>query len=383
MRSIPSTKPHWIVSTHHRMRAGSFAYAFLFCGLYLQGGTCPAWAWGLLALQFLAYPHLAYGRALLAGDSRKAELNNLLWDSAFLGAWCAALGFPLWISFTLFISSAINSVISSGRRGLLHSVATFLAGAAAGLGAFGLRAAHQDPRVDWMCVLGLMGYLVGIGLIAYRRNTTLSSVRMKLKASEQAMSQANEGLQRQLAEIHVLKEQLHDQANRDSLTGLFNRRYLQATLERELARCRRNGTPMTLMMLDIDHFKSINDRYGHVAGDEVLRQMGEVLKNGARQEDVPCRFGGEEFVLLLPDMPLEVAFARAEILRATFAEVSVPSPRGEVRTTVSIGVATFPRNGNTVDELTHSADLALYAAKRHGRNGVRAYRTDFGAIEPS
>ncbi len=376
-------KPHWIVSTHHRMRTGSFAYAFLFCGVYLQGGAYPAWVWALLVLQFLVYPHLVYWRALWSRDSRKTELNNLLWDNVFLGVWCAGLGFPLWISFTLFTASAINSVISSGRHGLLGATATFLTGAALGLAACGFQSAYASPWVDVMCVLGLSGYLIGIGLIAYRRNMMLSSVRIQLKASEAAMSQANDGLQRQLAEIHVLKEQLHEQANRDPLTGLFNRRYLQATLERELARCRRNGTPLTLMMLDIDHFKSINDRYGHVAGDEVLRRMGEVLMAGARQEDVACRFGGEEFVLLLPAMPTEAAFARAEALRSQFAALSVPSPRGEVRTTVSIGVATFPRNGSTMDELTHSADLALYAAKRNGRNGVRAYRTDFGAVGPT
>lgn len=374
MRSTEPMKPHWIVGTYHRMRTGSFAYAFLFCALYLQGGAYPVWAWGLLVLQFLVYPHLVYWRALKARDPRKAELNNLLLDNALLGAWCTALGFPLWISFTLLISAAINSVINSGHKALLRSIAAFLLGTTLGLAVFGWHDAEQNPWVDLMCAIGLTGYLMGIGQIAYRRNLALSAARKKLKASEWAMSQANEDLQRQLAEINVLKEQLHEQANRDPLTGLFNRRYLQSTLERELARCLRTATPLTLMMLDIDHFKSINDRYGHVVGDDVLRQMGQVLMHGARTEDVPCRFGGEEFVLLLPNMPTEIALARAEQLRASFAAVSIQSPQGDVLTTVSIGVATFPAHGNTVDELTHAADLALYAVKRSGRNGVRAYQ---------
>jgi diguanylate cyclase (GGDEF)-like protein len=127
------------------------------------------------------------------------------------------------------------------------------------------------------------------------------------------------------------------------------------------------------MIIDIDHFKSINDQFGHNAGDEVLRQLGSVLHEGARQEDVPCRYGGEEFVVLFPNMSTDTAVKRGEQLRAAFEKTVVASAHGDVRTTISIGVSSFPAQGASMDELTHCADLALYTAKRNGRNGVLAY----------
>jgi diguanylate cyclase (GGDEF)-like protein len=177
-----------------------------------------------------------------------------------------------------------------------------------------------------------------------------------------------------LLEIEQLQQQLQDQANRDPLTGLFNRRYLGATLKREQARCQREGLPMAVVMLDIDHFKAINDTHGHQAGDEVLRRLSALLVAQSRQEDVPCRIGGEEFLLLLPGMAAPQAMERAERIRQAFAtsDDAAATPLAP-QTTVSIGVALFPDHGSTMDALMHSADTALYAVKRAGRNGVRLH----------
>jgi diguanylate cyclase len=374
MTTPSQPKPHWIVPTYHRMRAASFLYAFLFCALYASDSPRPPALWALLVLQFLVYPHLVYWRALRAAHPQKAELSNLLLDMALWGLWAAAAGYPPWITFTLFIPSAINNAISLGHRGLVRAVLAFAIGTAAGLAIFGFHVGPpESPWVALMCTLGLTGYLMGVGQIAYRRTLTLRRVREELRRSEAALQSANDHLRHQLAEIEALQQQLRDQANRDALTGLFNRRYLVATLERELARCRREGQPMALLMLDVDHFKAINDHHGHRAGDETLRRMGQLLASSTRKEDIPCRYGGEEFVLLMPGMSATAALERAEALCAAFSEVVVPSPGGEIRTTVSIGVAVFPEHGDDLDALTHHADQALYWVKRHGRNATRLY----------
>lgn len=374
MRFSSVPKPHWIVPTHYRVRAVSFAYAFLFCALHLWDGAYSFGYWAFSALQFLLYPHLAYWRAVSAPDTQKAELQNLLLDNVFPGGWSAALGFPLWITFTLFITSAINCAISLGRAGLIKSIAIFAGGSLLGMVIYGLPVPGTDnPLVTFLCVPGVSVYLMSIGHIAFKRTLSLRKVREKLKQSEADLQRSNDVLHHQLGEIQTLQAQLQEHANRDPLTGLYNRRYLQTTLERELARCHRDGLPLSLMIVDIDHFKSINDKFGHNAGDEVLRQLGFVLNEGARQEDVPCRYGGEEFVVLFPNMSTEIALKRGEQLRAAFEQTVVASAHGNVNTTISMGVATFPMHGASMDELTHCDDLALYAVKRNGRNGVLAY----------
>jgi diguanylate cyclase (GGDEF)-like protein len=359
------------------MRTSSFAYAFLFCGLYLWQGAYPVGFWVFSVLQFLVYPHLAYRRALRAKDTQKAELDNLLLDNVFFGLWVAALGFPLWISFTLFITSAINCAINLGQAGLVKSLAISLCGVLLGIAVFGLPgASSESPMVTALCVMGVSGYLFSLGHIAFRRTLSLRKLREKLKQNESDLQHANDVLRSRLAEIQLLQAQLHEQVNRDSLTGLFNRRYLLETVDRELARCQREGLPLTLMIIDVDHFKAINDKYGHNAGDEVLRQLASVLIDGTRQDDLPCRYGGEEFILLLPGMSTEIALKRGERLRANFEKVLVPSAHGDIRATISVGIASFPDHGATMADLTHCADLALYAVKRNGRNGVIAHSAD-------
>lgn len=361
------------------MRTASFAYAFLFCALYLWEGAYSIWFWAFSVLQFLVYPHLAYQHALRAKDSQKAELDNLLLDNVFLGGWSAALGFPLWITFTLFITSAINCAISLGHAGLIKSISIFFGGALFGLAVFGMPLlSRETPMVTALCVMGVSAYLISIGQIAFRRTLSLRKLREKLKQNETDLQQANEVLRSRLAEIQLLQSQLHEQVNRDSLTGLFNRRYLLETVDRELARCQRDGLPLTLMIIDVDHFKAINDKYGHNAGDAVLRRLALLLTEAARQDDLPCRYGGEEFILLFPGMSTEIALKRGERLRANFAKVLVPSAHGDINATISVGIATFPDHGATMDELTHRADLALYTVKRNGRNGVLVYHNDIG-----
>ena len=172
-------------------------------------------------------------------------------------------------------------------------------------------------------------------------------------------------------EVQLLQEQLREQAVRDPLTGLFNRRYLDEVITNEMARAERSGYPMSLIMCDIDHFKAINDTYGHLAGDEVLRAFSRLIKQYSRGGDIICRYGGEEFLLVLPGMNRERAAARAEQLRLAFAAALMAYNATIIRATASFGVATFPADGNDLDALIGAADKALYIAKEAGRNQVR------------
>ncbi len=168
-----------------------------------------------------------------------------------------------------------------------------------------------------------------------------------------------------------LQEILRGQSVRDSLTGLFNRRYLDELIEREISRAVRKGNKLGIIMFDIDHFKDFNDIHGHDAGDTVLRELGAFILEQFRGEDIACRYGGEEFVLILPDASLDDTRKRCEALHKAIKQLDVYH-RGTLlnKITLSFGVAAFPDNGNVAETLLRAADQALYRAKREGRDRV-------------
>lgn len=169
------------------------------------------------------------------------------------------------------------------------------------------------------------------------------------------------------------RETLQEQSIRDPLTGLHNRRYLEDSLLRELARAKRKSRPLSIILLDIDHFKRINDTFGHGAGDMVLRRLGLVLQANVRESDIACRVGGEEFSLLLPEGPLAIAAHRAELIRKAVNELALKHEDQDLGTvTISLGVASFPDHGTTAEVLIRAADQVLYDAKHKGRNMVVA-----------
>jgi diguanylate cyclase (GGDEF)-like protein len=170
-----------------------------------------------------------------------------------------------------------------------------------------------------------------------------------------------------------LRESLRRQSVLDPLTGLFNRRHFDAALKRELARARRKNVPVSLVLVDIDHFKRVNDDYGHAIGDAVLRTIAQQLRLGIREGDIACRYGGEEMVLLLPECTAADASKRAEAIRVALAGIT-PNPEGEgpESVTASFGVAAYPVHAQDAEALFWAADKALYRAKQYGRNRVVA-----------
>ena len=169
-----------------------------------------------------------------------------------------------------------------------------------------------------------------------------------------------------------LREALRAQSIRDPLTGWFNRRYMEETLEREISRAARNRRPLALIMLDVDNFKQFNDSFGHEAGDLALQNLCDRLKSHVRNEDVACRLGGDEFVLVLPDTSAQLAAQRVEELRNAVAHMDVQyQGRLLEPMALSFGIATFPENGRTLKDLLRASDNALFRAKEVGHNGVR------------
>ncbi len=168
-----------------------------------------------------------------------------------------------------------------------------------------------------------------------------------------------------------LRETLRVQSLRDPLTGLFNRRYLEENLSREIQRCERRGLPLSVLMVDVDHFKRFNDEHGHAAGDALLARIGQTLEQLTRDEDIACRYGGEEFTVVLPETDTGSARRRAEEIRAAIAGTTVTHMRQTLGpNTASIGIATFPGDGDAPARLLEVADAALYRAKAQGRDQV-------------
>ena len=218
-------------------------------------------------------------------------------------------------------------------------------------------------EASYICIpMAAQGEMIGV--------LTLDAVRA-IDATERGLGiAASEQLALALANLR-LQETLRTQSIRDPLTTLFNRRYLEVSLERELARAERRSLPLAVLMLDLDHFKQFNDTYGHDAGDALLTEFAEVLKRTTRSEDIACRYGGEEFTVILLESDADAARNRAEQIRVATAAMAVEHRHQKLgRVSVSIGIALFPQDARTVEDLLRRADTALYQAKNTGRDRI-------------
>jgi diguanylate cyclase (GGDEF)-like protein len=177
-----------------------------------------------------------------------------------------------------------------------------------------------------------------------------------------------------------LRTKLENQSISDALTGLFNRHFMQISLEREMVRAHRRKQIMAVLMLDVDHFKTFNDTHGHAAGDQVLKAFAQVFKGNIRAEDIACRYGGEEFTIILPDTTVKGACDRADSIVSAISDLKVQFGQQIFDGFgVSIGVAFYPGDGDTYEQLLQHADAALYDAKHNGRNQVSLYERAFSA----
>jgi diguanylate cyclase (GGDEF)-like protein/PAS domain S-box-containing protein len=226
---------------------------------------------------------------------------------------------------------------------------------------------HRAPRGGYIC-LPMVAQGENFGLMHVEYDGLPEDDPLQLENRESFLRTMTEHVALAMSNAK-LRENLRAQASRDPLTGLVNRRFTEEAFEREISRCRRRSKPIAVFMIDIDHFKLFNDRHGHEAGDVVLKLVAAALAKSLRLEDIVCRYGGEEFLALLPEADERMAMECAERARSRVAEL-MPSFRGAPlgAVTVSIGVAMFPEQGAVPEALIQRADEALYEAKRTGRN---------------
>jgi len=350
---------------NHRNRTCSLWMVFaILAAHFLDRGY--GWVpWTFMAVHCLVYPHAVFLRARHAGDQLLAEIQNLLLDSFCFGIWAAVMGFPLWITFMLAICCSVNMAAFRAAKGVLQSLVAMATGAVLvfALGRGERFVPGTSLLVSVMCMGCMSIYLILFAHSAHIRTVVLHEMRIRLRQRQGA-------LQRQIEAIQHEQVHLTEQANRDPLTGLYNRRYLDDSLQRELDRCAREGSALSLLLIDLDHFKRINDRHGHTTGDEVLRRISALLRQNRRSSDICCRYGGEEFLLVLPQLNLETAIELAERCRCLVAEQRWLADGQPFDVTLSIGVACSTDARTAPATLIDLADRALYRAKAEGRNRV-------------
>ena len=307
-------------------------------GVLISNGAGPA-LWAALVFSAIVWPHIALWAGSRSRNPFRAELRNLMFDSALGGAWIALMQFNLLPSVVILIMLSMDKMAVGGAS-FLARCSTLLLLTCVAVSA--LTGFHVRPYTNMVQIIGslplLTLYPMVVGLTTYR-------------------------LARRLREQNQL---LSEQSRTDGLSGLLNRRYWEDAVCGHFQRCLATGRPASLLMLDIDHFKSINDRHGHPVGDEVIRSVAAILRASLRAEDVPGRYGGEEFGILLPDTPAAGAEVIAERVRGRIEGMSLS--RSGLRATVSIGIAEMhPHDVEYTMAIAH-ADRALYAAKERGRN---------------
>lgn len=348
---------HWVVRLNWRNRSLFFALAFVALGTHLHARDAGPGAWCALALLFLAYPHAVYWRAARAPHPLRAEMHNLLVDGALLMAWAVSWGLPLWPSYMLFVGLCLNLMIFLGQRGLLQVVGTMSAGglAAALLLGFDFQPG-TTPLTTALCMAALTLYLLVFARDGYGRGVALVESRRRMRE--------------QLDEITRLQARLREQTRQDPLTGLANRRHLDEALPQALVDCHRLARPLTVVMIDIDHFKRINDAHGHLAGDAMIRELARRLSRLVEGHGLACRYGGEEFLLLLPGRGIEPALRLAQDFGREVAALDMNFDGQRLQATVSCGISEYPTHASEPRGLVRAADQALYAAKLQGRNRV-------------
>lgn len=236
----------------------------------------------------------------------------------------------------------------------------------------GVACTHLPGRFPWLC-MPLIAHGEPLGVLSVHGESWLNEADQR---DEQIATLTSQHLGLALGNLR-LRESLRLQSLKDALTGLYNRRFLEESLDREIARAKRTNTDMAVALLDIDHFKKLNDVHGHEAGDSVLRAFGALIKDKLRQTDLPCRFGGEEFVVVFPETSAQAAYAKIDAVRQAFNSLSVRAPDGSlIGASFSAGVVGLTPELDQAQLLLNTADRALYAAKRAGRNQVLLAKTE-------
>ena len=328
------------VSRIHRMRALGLGLGVLPIASVLYERSTPWPVWVALLLNGYVWPHVAYWLSRRSRDPSRTEFRNLTADSALGGIWIAVMHFNLLPSALLAAMLSMDKIGVAGWRFLGRTATAQVLACVAAWALLGFPVQfHTSMFVIVACVPFLFAYPMAISTAVW-------------------------GLGRKVLEQNHMLQHL----NRiDDVTGLFNRRHWEEAAERELARYLRTRRPAVVMLVDLDDFKQVNDRHGHIAGDAVLRCIADVIKASLREIDTPARYGGDEFVVLLAETSADGAREVAERVRTAVERIDCPEAPG-VRCTISIGLAEANRLLVSVQDWVNLADSAMYRAKNRGRN---------------
>lgn len=333
----------------YRLRLLGLALGALPVGMVLYQQHAAAWLWVLLLLNGYIWPHLAYAVASRTAHPGRTEQASLLLDAAAAGAWVAVMQFNLLSSALLVSMLAMDRISAGGWRLLARSVLVL---AAACLVAWWLLGMPFQPASNMLNVLAclpmLLIYPACLGIV-------------------------NHALGRRVSEQSGLLDQL---SRTDSLTGLPNRAHWLETAGRELQRFQRNQRVATLILLDIDGFKQVNDSCGHAVGDALLCQLADVLRDNLREMDTPGRLGGDQFGVVLPETGIERARRVAERICEHAEQLGAPTAERPYPWTLSLGVVQISEGVTDVGSWVRRADMALYRAKSQGRNRVCLIRPE-------
>jgi len=321
-------------------RALGLALGFIAVAGVFLANEAHAFAWFALALHGFVWPHAAYFVSRRSADPYRAELRNLALDSGLAGVWIALMGANLLPSALLVAMLAMDKLSARGWRFMFQCLALQAGAALAAALLFGFDFQPETSSAQILACLPLLAfYPLVVGW------TTFSFAR-------------------RIADHNRLLATL---SRTDGLSGLPTRTYWEEVVRTEFDRYRRHGRDVCLLMIDIDHFKIVNDTWGHPCGDEVIRNIARILREAVRVKDTLGRYGGEEFGIVLPETTVEAALVVAERIR-TMVAATVLEKKAGVRATVSIGLACATPDMMHYGEWIEHADRALYRAKLAGRN---------------
>ena len=320
-------------------RIVGMALAFIFVAAVLYQHKEGMLLWASAVFTGFIWPHLAYFIACRDEKPVEAEYRNLMVDAFLGGIWFSYMSFNIVPCLALFLMFSLDNMSVGGPRLALKGVVASIVGAALGVLVSGWSVNFDSTMLTvWATMPSLVIFPLAVAWI-------------------------NHQLSHRLAQQ---KEELERISVTDGLSQLKNRSHWETAVENEFSRHKRSGAKLSIIMVDIDHFRQINDEFGHAAGDAVIRSIARSFSLALSSADMACRFGGEEFAIILPDTSLEGAFLFAERLRTEVQTLSI-KPQG-LRCTISLGVAELTNTMEDYEQLIEQADKALYEAKQQGRN---------------
>jgi diguanylate cyclase len=351
----PPPRGHTLPRNVYPLRVLGLACGFLAVqAAFREIGAHPL-AWIALVFHAFAWPHLAFLAARRSADPWRAERRNLVADSAAGGAWIALMGFNVLPSVLIASMLSLDKITVGGPRLLAQAAAAMVASLAATAFLAG-PGPHPETSFDVVlaCLPLLVLYPLSIGFSTY-------GLRLRIRGQKQRLD-------------HLLRT--------ERLSGLATRQHWVEVLAAEFERCGREGRFAAVVIFDIDDFKKINDTHGHPVGDDLIRRLGEILLSELRATDVACRYGGDEFGVLLPDATMAEACAISERMRRAIERLRLAGAPA-VRCTATFGVALMgPETAGTLDAIVR-ADRALYRGKAAGRNRVATEREEPIALRPA